>query len=127
MAVEIKTASEIEQMRQSNRRIGIVLDYLQSLIRPGISTKEIDRKCIDKIRELGGEPNFLHYEGYPASVCVSVNDEVVHGIPKDERILQEGDIVSLDTGMVYKGWHSDAARTFAVGKVSRKDSELIRA
>lgn len=127
MAAEIKTASEIERMSESNRRIGIVLDYLQAVIRPGISTMEIDRQCTAKIRELGGEPNFLGYEGYPASVCVSINDEIVHGIPKEDRFLREGDIVSLDTGMTYQGWNSDAARTFPVGKIGTEARKLIDA
>ncbi len=77
------------------------------------------------IRSLGGIPNFLHYNGYPASICVSVNDEVVHGIPSKHRILQEGDIVSLDAGLIYKGFHSDAARTHAVGKVSPEAQKLM--
>ena len=77
------------------------------------------------IRKLGGIPNFLHYNGYPASICVSVNDEVVHGIPTKHRILQEGDIVSLDAGMIYKGYHSDAARTHGVGQISPEAQQLI--
>ena len=77
------------------------------------------------IRELGCVPNFLHYNGYPASICVSVNDEVVHGIPKKERILKEGDIVSLDAGLIYEGYHSDAARTYGVGKISPEAQKLI--
>ena len=77
------------------------------------------------IRELGCVPNFLNYEGYPASICVSVNDEVVHGIPKKERILKEGDIVSLDAGLIYQGYHSDAARTYGVGKISPEAQQLI--
>ena len=86
---------------------------------------DIDRLGEKLIRSLGGIPNFLHYNGYPASICVSVNDEVVHGIPSKHRILQEGDIVSLDAGLIYKGFHSDAARTHAVGKVSPEAQKLM--
>ncbi len=77
------------------------------------------------IRSFGCTPNFLHYNGYPASICVSVNDEVVHGIPRSKRILREGDIVSLDAGLIYKGYHSDAARTHAVGEISPEAQKLI--
>lgn len=112
-------------MRESGKRLARVHEKLKESIRPGISTKEIDRVCEDLIRSCGGTPNFLHYEGYPASVCVSVNDEVVHGIPSENRILQEGDIVSLDTGLIWQGYHSDAARTYGVGKISPEARKLI--
>ena len=125
MSVLIKSAHEIEGMRESNRRLAHVHEALGEIIRPGISTYEINAEGERLIREMGGTPNFLNYEGYPASVCVSVNDEVVHGIPKKERILKEGDIVSLDTGMVYKGFHSDAARTYGVGNISMEAQFLI--
>ena len=106
MSVSIKSAHEIELMRESCRRLSIVHKELEEAIRPGISTLDIDRLGEKLIRSLGGIPNFLHYNGYPASICVSVNDEVVHGIPSKHRILQEGDIVSLDAGLIYKGFHS---------------------
>ena len=93
--------------------------------KPGISTLDIDRYGEKLIRERGCIPNFLNYNGYPASICVSVNDEVVHGIPHKERILMEGDIVSLDAGLIYKGYHSDAARTHGVGKISKEAEQLI--
>lgn len=125
MAVSIKSAREIELMRESCRLLAIVHDELGKAIRPGMSTYEVDALGEKLIRECGGIPNFLHYNGYPASICVSVNDEVVHGIPKKERILQEGDIVSLDAGLIYKGYHSDAARTYAVGKISAEAQKLI--
>ena len=112
-------------MRESCRRLSIVHKELEEAIRPGISTLDIDRLGEKLIRSLGGIPNFLHYNGYPASICVSVNDEVVHGIPSKHRILQEGDIVSLDAGLIYKGFHSDAARTHAVGKVSPEAQKLM--
>ena len=125
MSVSIKSAHEIELMRESCRRLSIVHKELEEAIRPGISTLDIDRLGEKLIRSLGGIPNFLHYNGYPASICVSVNDEVVHGIPSKHRILQEGDIVSLDAGLIYKGFHSDAARTHAVGQITPEAQKLI--
>ena len=125
MAVSIKSAREIELMRHSASLLEDVFFRLGEAIRPGISTKEIDRLGERLIRNHGCEPNFLNYNGYPASICVSVNDEVVHGIPHSAHILQEGDIVSLDAGLIYKGYHSDMARTFAVGKISKEAEKLI--
>ena len=125
MAVSIKTEHEIELMRESCRLLEIVHNELGEMIRPGITTLDIDRKGEQLIRKLGGVPNFLHYNGYPASICVSVNEEVVHGIPSRKRVLQEGDIVSLDSGLIWKGYHSDAARTYGVGKISDEDRQLI--
>ena len=96
-------------------------------IKPGISTYEIDRIGEKMIRSYGCTPSFLNYNGYPASICVSVNDEVVHGIPNKKRILKEGDIVSLDAGVIWKGYHSDAARTHGVGEISKEAQNLIDA
>ena len=125
MAVTIKSAREIELMRTSCKLLEEVHDELGKIIRPGISTWEINRIGEELIRERGGIPNFLHYNGYPASICTSVNEEVVHGIPRKDRILQEGDIISLDAGLIYKGYHSDAARTYAVGKISPEVEKLM--
>lgn len=125
MGIIIKTEEQIKLIRESCRLLAIVHRELGEFIRPGISTREIDIKGDQLIRKLGGVPNFLHYQGYPASICVSVNDEVVHGIPSKRRILQEGDIVSLDAGMIYKGYHSDQARTHAVGQVSPEAQKLM--
>ena len=125
MAVTIKSAREIDLMREAGRLLAIVHDELGKAIHPGMSTKDIDRLGEDLIRSYDCVPNFLNYNGYPASICVSVNDEVVHGIPRDDRILKEGDIVSLDAGLIYKGYHSDAARTYAVGKISPEAEKLI--
>ena len=125
MAVTIKSAREIELMREAGRLLSIVHEELAKIIRPGISTKYIDTVCVEIIRSYGCTPNFLHYQGYPASVCVSVNEEVVHGIPKETHIIQDGDIVSLDTGLIYKGYHSDAARTHAVGQISAGAQKLM--
>jgi len=125
MSVSIKTAREIELMRESCHLLEKVHDELAKAIRPGISTWEIDHLGEEMIRSFGCTPNFLHYNGYPASICVSVNDEVVHGIPSKKRILREGDIVSLDAGLIYKGYHSDAARTHAVGEIRPDLQKLI--
>ncbi|MCH5251246.1 MAG: type I methionyl aminopeptidase [Lachnospiraceae bacterium] len=126
MSVTIKSAREIDLMRESGRILAIVHDELGKAIRPGISTKDIDELGEKLIKSYGCIPNFLNYNGYPASICVSVNDEVVHGIPRSDHILQEGDIVSLDAGLIYKGYHSDAARTYAVGKISPEAENLIK-
>ena len=125
MAVSIKSAREIELMRESCKILSEVHERLGEIVKPGISTWEIDKVGEQLIREYGCEPNFLNYNGYPASVCVSVNDEVVHGIPSKKRFLKEGDIVSLDAGLIYKGYHSDAARTHAVGTISEDARKLI--
>lgn len=125
VTVTVKTAEEIERMREAGKRLARVHEKLKESIRPGVSTKEIDRVCEELIRSCGCTPNFLHYQGYPASVCVSVNDEVVHGIPGEDRLLQEGDIVSLDTGLIYRGYHADAARTYGVGQISEDARKLI--
>ena len=125
MAVSIKSAREIELMRTSCRLLGEVFLELENAIRPGISTMDINDLGDKLIRKHGCVPNFLHYQGYPASICVSVNEEVVHGIPRKDRILKEGDIVSLDAGLIYKGFHSDMARTFGVGEVSEEARLLM--
>lgn len=125
MAVSIKSKREIELMKESCRLLAIVHKAMEEAIKPGMSTLDIDRLGEKMIRDLGCIPNFKNYHGYPASICVSVNDEVVHGIPSKHRILQEGDIVSLDAGLIYKGYHSDAARTHAVGKISADAQKLI--
>ena len=126
MAVSIKSKREIELMRESCRLLAIVHKAMEEAIKPGMSTLDIDRLGEKMIRDLGCIPNFKNYHGYPASICVSVNDEVVHGIPSKHRILQEGDIVSLDAGLIYKGYHSDAARTHAVGEIIKTAADLIK-
>ena len=125
MSVSIKSAREIEKMRESCRLLEGVFNHLADMIEPGITTFEIDREGEKEIRACGGVPNFLHYQGYPASICVSLNDEVVHGIPKKGRVVKEGDIISLDAGLIYNGYHSDMARTFPVGKISDEAQKLI--
>ncbi len=124
MAIIIKSDEEIELMRQSGHLLAKVHDELHAALRPGITTAELDRIGEETIRSLGGIPNCKNYEGFPASVCISVNDEVVHGIPGN-RVLVEGDIVTFDTGLIYKGYHSDAARTWGVGNISKEAQQLI--
>ena len=126
MAVTIKSAREIELMRQAGKILASVHEELGKAIRPGMTTLDIDRLGEKLIRGHGCIPSFKNYNGYPASICVSVNDEVVHGIPSKHRVLREGDIVSLDAGVIYRGYHSDAARTYGVGAISPEAEQLIR-
>lgn len=126
MAVTIKSAREIELMREAGRILAAVHEELGKAVKPGISTLDIDRLGEKLIRSYGCIPSFKNYNGYPASICVSVNDEVVHGIPNKHHIIHEGDIVSLDAGVIYNGYHSDAARTHAVGKITPEAEQLIR-
>ena len=126
MPISIKSAREIELMTEAGRILEIVHKEMEKALRPGMTTKDIDRLGEEVIRSYGCVPSFLNYNGYPASVCVSINDEVVHGIPSDKRIIKEGDIVSLDAGVIYKGYHSDAARTHAIGEITKEAKELIK-
>ena len=125
MPITIKSSREIELMTEAGRILEIVHNELGKALRPGMSTKAIDKLGEEVIRSYGCIPSFLDYNGYPASICVSVNDEVVHGIPSEHRIILEGDIVSLDAGVIYKGYQSDAARTHAVGEISEEAKKLI--
>ncbi len=125
MSVTVKNNDEIALMREAGHLLEKVHDGLIPYIRPGVSTKEIDRIGEDMIRSLGCVPNFLHYQGFPASFCISLNDEVVHGIPKEDVIIQEGDLVKIDAGLIYKGYHSDAARTHMVGTVDPEAKKLV--
>jgi methionyl aminopeptidase len=123
--IMIKSDEEIELMRTSGKVTGTILHELKDFIRPGLTTLDIDRFVEKRIRLHGMVPTFLGYNGFPASACVSINEEVVHGIPEKGRILQEGDIVSVDIGATYKGYVSDAARTYAVGEISDEARRLI--
>ncbi len=125
MAVSIKAERELELMREAGKILAITHEELGKIIEPGISTWKINRVGEEIIKSYGCTPSFLNYRGYPASICISVNDEVVHGIPSKKRVLKEGDIVSLDAGVIYKGYHSDAARTHAVGEISKEARQLI--
>ena len=124
--VELKTPEQIAVMRRSGMLLSQVHDMLQEAIRPGITTGELDARAETMIREYGATPNFLDYHGFPASLCISVNDVVVHGIPGDQ-VLEQGDVVSIDAGLIIEGWHSDAARTHIVGAPRRQaDEDLVR-
>ena len=125
MAILIKTAAEIEKMRISGIALRKVHDALTPHVVPGASTMDLERIAVAKIAELGGIAAFKGYHGYPAALCTSINDEVVHGIPSDKRILKEGDIVSIDCGVIIDGFYSDAAVTHAIGKVSPATTKLL--
>ena len=125
MAVTIKSKKEIELMREAGKMLEEVHNKLADFIKPGISTLEIDQFGEKAIRDLGCVPNFLNYNGYPASICVSVNDEVVHGIPGD-IVLKEGDIVSVDCGTYMNGFCGDSAYTFCVGEVDEEVRNLLK-
>lgn len=126
--IKIKTADEMSSIAKAGRIVAMVLEDMKTFIRPGISTLDIDKRVESIIRGEGAIPSFLNYgtPPFPASACVSVNEEVVHGIPTAERILKEGDIVSVDVGAYLDGWHGDAARTIPVGEVSEEVAALIR-
>lgn len=123
--VTIKSHREIELMRKAGKLLAQTHEEMAKAIKPGISTWEIDKIGEDIIRSFGCIPSFLNYNGFPASICVSVNDEVVHGIPDKKRIIKDGDIVSLDAGLIYEGYHADAARTIMVGNVSEEARLLV--
>lgn len=125
MAVTIKSPREIELMREAGRILAKTHEELAKNLRPGMSTWDIDHMGEEIIRSYGCIPSFKNYNGYPASICVSVNDEVVHGISHKEHFLDEGDIVSLDAGVIYKGYHSDAARTYGIGEIDDDAKKLI--
>ncbi|MCR4690321.1 MAG: type I methionyl aminopeptidase [Lachnospiraceae bacterium] len=126
MAVTVKSAREIELMRTAGKYLAELHERMGEAIKAGMSTLEIDEMGDRIIRSYGCIPNFLNYNGYPASICVSVNEEVVHGIPRKDRILQEGDVVSLDCGLIYQGYHSDAARTHIVGDAPQEVKDLVQ-
>ncbi|KGM95901.1 methionine aminopeptidase [Clostridium novyi A str. 4552] len=123
--ITIKNSKEIECMRHAGKIVGDTLALLEESIKPGITTKDLDRIAEEYIRKCNAIPSFKGYYGFPASVCTSVNEEVVHGIPGD-RVLHEGDIVSIDCGAILNGYHGDAARTFAVGNISKEAEDLIK-
>jgi len=123
--LEIKTPEQIADMRRAGLVVGRTLELLRSSVRPGISTGELDAIAEDNIRSSGATPSFKGYHGFPGSICASVNDEVVHGIPGD-RVLVEGDVVSIDCGAIVDGWHGDAAISVAVGTVPAEVTELMR-
>lgn len=124
--IRLKTRSEIEIMREAGRISAGALQAAGEAVQPGISTAEIDRIAFDYIKRHGATPSFLHYNGFPGTACISVNHEVIHGIPDRKHVLREGDIVSIDLGAVYNGFHGDNAYTFRCGKVSEAAERLCR-
>ncbi len=125
MSVSIKSAREIELMRESCKIIAKIHQDLGNELKAGMTTLEVDQLAEEMIRSYGCVPNFKGYGGFPGSVCISINEEVVHGIPSADRVIREGDIVSLDMGCIYKGYHSDAARTHGIGEITREAQLLI--
>ena len=123
--IRLKNSAQIAAMKEAGRITGEALLVARDMIRPGISTYEIDAAIRRHIEKCGAKPTFLGYGGFPASACISINDEVIHGIPSKRRILQEGDIVSIDTGATYRGYVGDSARTIPVGNVSEEAKRLI--
>lgn len=123
--ITIKSESEHELMRAAGKLTGETLAYLGTLVRPGITTKALDEAAEEYIRANGGIPSFLNYEGFPASICTSVNEQVVHGIPSNKTVLKDGDIISIDCGAIVGGFHGDAARTFLVGSVAPEIVRLV--
>jgi len=124
MGIILKSPQEIERMRKAGKIVAIVLQKLKEAVRPGIKTKELDKIAYKEITKRGAIPSFKNYRGYPASICTSVNEEVVHGIPGN-RIIKEGDIISIDVGAKIDGFHGDAAITLAVGNLDREAEEII--
>ena len=123
--IQLKNKAQIELMRISGRITGEALAVAEEMIREGVSTYEIDKAIRAHIEKSGAKPSFLGYAGFPGSACISINDEVIHGIPSKKRILQEGDIVKVDVGAFIHGFHGDAARTFAVGTIDEEAARLI--
>lgn len=123
--IELKSPREIAYMRRAGQIVAQVLRQLAQALRPGVTTAELDQLAERLIREAGAEPSFKGYQGFPASLCTSINDEVVHGIPSPHRVLREGDLVSLDVGACYNGYHGDSAVTLAVGAVSPEARRLL--
>ena len=124
--ITIKTDAEIALMRESGKLTKNVLDLIGREIKAGMTTKDLDKIAYEYIKSCGAEPSFLGYSGYPASICASVDQMVVHGIPSDDVVIKEGQIVSIDVGVIYNGWQGDAARTFMIGEVSEEKKKLVK-
>jgi methionine aminopeptidase, type I len=125
MAILIKSPAEIEKMRISGKALRQVHDAIAPFVKPGATTMDLENVAVRKIAELGGSAAFKGYHGYPAALCTSVNNEVVHGMPNEKRVLNEGDIISIDCGVIIDGFYSDAAVTYPVGKVSPEAQKLL--
>ena len=115
--ITVKTPEQIKLMKVAGSIVAETLELIEAHAKPGISTKALDKIAHDYIISRGAKPSFLHYQGFPATICASVDDVVVHGFPSD-KLLEDGQILSIDCGAIYKGWHGDAARTIAIGKIS---------
>ncbi len=126
LGIEFKSEPEIEIMRQASKIVATVLTEIAEITKPGITTADLDAYAEKRIREMGATPSFKGYHGFPASICASVNHEVVHGIPKKKKVIQAGDVVKIDTGAYYQGFHGDSCITIPVGKVKARNRKLIR-
>jgi methionyl aminopeptidase len=126
LAVVLKSSREIDKMRLAGRATREVLELLRGLVKPGVTTMDLEKAAAARVAEMGCKPAFLGYSGYPAVLCASVNNEVVHGIPNPKRVLKDGDIVSLDFGVFVDGWCGDSAITVAVGKVNPATDRLLK-
>ncbi|MDJ0631784.1 MAG: type I methionyl aminopeptidase [Xenococcaceae cyanobacterium MO_188.B29] len=124
--IHIKSSPEIAKMRESAKIVATVLKEIESMVKPGMTTAELDAYAEDKIRQMGATPSFKGYYGFPASICASVNQEVVHGIPNTKKVLRQGDVLKVDTGAYYQGFHGDSCITIPVGKVSKHAAKLIQ-
>lgn len=125
--ISLKSERELDQMRKAGQIVAKILDEMAKMVKPGISTGDLDRFAESRCRDFKVTPAFKGYHGFPATVCISINDEVVHGIPSPKRILKEGDIVGLDFGVSYEGWYGDSARTVSVGEISAEARQLVEA
>ena len=123
--IKLKNAEQLAVMRQAGRITGEAILKARDAIRPGVTTKHLDDIIRDYIEKCGARPSFLGYGGFPGSACISVNDQVIHGIPSKDKVLQEGDIVKIDAGAFYRGFHGDSANTFAVGAIPEEAKRLI--
>jgi methionyl aminopeptidase len=123
--IPLKSPRDLDKMREAGRILAKVFEHIDQLIHPGISTWDVDQAAYNKIVEMDSTPAFLNLYGFPASACISLNEELVHGIPSKDRVLKEGDILSVDMGVIHKGWYSDRAFTYAVGEVSDDARRLI--
>lgn len=123
--IPIKSEEELAKMRESGKLTGDLLKYIENSIRVGMTTKELDKLAYEYIKDFGATPSFLNYAGYPASTCISIDETVVHGIPSDDIVIKEGQIVSVDVGVIYNGWQGDAARSFLIGNCSEEKVKLV--
>jgi len=123
--ITIKTKKEIETMRQGGKKLAQIMKKLQKEVAPGIKTIDLEKLAQDEIKKAGALPSFLGYGGFPSVLCTSINEEIVHGVPS-ERILKQGDIISLDLGLIWKGFHADMAKTFAVGEIDFETKRLLK-